>query len=206
MSIDISEAKVARNEFGLWFGWTLATALGMLVGHLILVPIVDNIDLGLARVVAPLLAGLLVGFAQWLVLRGFLTDSSTWVLAGGASWATAFVIGLFIVQSLSGSVLAGLFAYILFGLIVALMQWPILRREIPNIWSWVLANIIGWTLGFFASQLVVNAVFSPDSYNQALVTAVSTGVSGLIAGAFTGLALVWIVSKPEVVVTAPGNR
>ena len=34
MSIDIDEAKVKRNEFGLWIAWTLATTLGMLVGYL----------------------------------------------------------------------------------------------------------------------------------------------------------------------------
>jgi hypothetical protein len=33
-SIDIDEAKVARNEFGLWLGWTVATAIGMLIGYL----------------------------------------------------------------------------------------------------------------------------------------------------------------------------
>jgi hypothetical protein len=197
MTIDISEAKVERNEFGLWLGWTLATALGMLAGHLPLIPMVDNIDLGLARIIAPLFAGSLVGFAQWLILRGYLTHSSNWVLAGGASWAAAYAIGLFIVQNLSGSSLVGLIAYTLFGVIVAVLQWPILRREIPNIWSWILANVIGWTLGFFTSQIIVRMLFSPDFYNQALVTAVSSGASGLAAGVITGLALVWIVRKPE---------
>lgn len=197
MTIDISEAKVVRNGPGLWLGWTLATALGMLLGHLPLVPFIGDLDLGLARVIAPLFAGVLVGFAQWLVLRGYLTNSSDWVLAGGASWAAAFVVGLFIIQNLAGSTLAGLAAYLLFGVIVAAIQWPVLRREIPNILSWILANMVGWALGFGASQVLISALFSADFYNQALVTAVSSGVSGLVAGACTGLALVWIVQKPE---------
>jgi hypothetical protein len=197
MTIDISEAKVKRNAFGLWLGWTLATALGMLVGHLPLVPLVENMDVGLLRVIAPLFAGLLVGFAQWLVLRQYLTRCSDWVLAGGASWAAAFAIGLFVVQSLTGSSLLALIAYLIFGLIVALIQWPILRREIPNIWSWILANLIGWTLGFYASQTIVGLMFGPEFYSQGLVTAISTGVSGLVAGAITGLALVWIVRQPD---------
>ena len=32
MSIDIDEAKVERNEVGLWLAWTAATTLGMLIG------------------------------------------------------------------------------------------------------------------------------------------------------------------------------
>jgi hypothetical protein len=197
MAVDINEAKVERNEFGLWLGWTLATALGMLLGHLPLVPLVEVIDLGIARIVAPLLGGLLVGLSQWLVLRGFLTRSSDWILAGGAGWAAAYAIGLFVVQNLTGSFLIGLVAYLLFGVIVGLLQWPVLRREIPNIWAWISANVLGWTLGFFVSQIVVGQLFGPDSYNQALVTAISSGVSGFIAGALTGLALVWIVRQPE---------
>lgn len=197
MAIDISEAKVERNEIGLWLGWTLATALGMLLGHLPLVPLVDVIDLGIARIVAPLLGGLFVGFSQWLVLRGFFTRCSDWILAGGAGWAAAYAIGLFVVQNLTGSFLIGLVAYLLFGVIVGLLQWPILRREIPNIWAWILANVLGWTLGFFISQIVVGQLFGPDFYNQALVTAISSGTSGFVAGAVTGLALIWIVRQPE---------
>ena len=34
MAIDINEARVARNEFGMWLEWTLATAFGMLLGFL----------------------------------------------------------------------------------------------------------------------------------------------------------------------------
>jgi hypothetical protein len=197
MTIDISEAKVERNEFGLWFGWTLATALGMLIGHLLLIPLVNIMPLGIARVIAPLFAGMLVGFAQWLVLRGYLTRSSNWILAAGAGWAAAYALGLFIVQNLIGSVWIGLLAYLLFGTIVGVMQWPILRREIPNILSWILANVIGWTLGFIISQVIIGPLFHPGFFNQALVTAISTAISGLVAGAITGLSLVWIVRKPE---------
>ena len=55
--IDIDEAKVARNEFGLWLGWTLATALGMLLGFLPSLILINYLDLQWARVIVPLLAG-----------------------------------------------------------------------------------------------------------------------------------------------------
>lgn len=197
MTIDISEEKVERNTIGLWLGWTLATFLGMLLGHLLLIPLVDAVDLGFARIISPLLGGGLVGFAQWLVLRGFLTSSSDWVLAGGAGWAAAYAIGLLVVQNLSGSFFIGLVAYLLFGVIVASLQWPVLRREIPNIWAWILANVLGWTSGFFISQYLIDLWFGSGSSSQVLVTAVLSGVSGLTAGAVTGLALVWIVRQPE---------
>ena len=49
MTIDLDEAKVERNEFGLWLGWTLATAGGMLVGFLLTIPLVNCMQLVLSR-------------------------------------------------------------------------------------------------------------------------------------------------------------
>ena len=75
MTIDIDETKVKRNEFGLWLAWTLATALGMLIGYLPLAFLVGSLDLGVARVIVPitvgitgLVAGAITGLALiWIV-------------------------------------------------------------------------------------------------------------------------------------------
>src|SRR3990172_7827981 len=122
MTIDLDEAKVERNEFGLWLEWTLATAGGMLIGFLLTIPLVNLLDLGFARVIVPILTGLLIGFTQWIVLRRYLTTSADWVLAGGTAWAVGYAFGLLLIQSLSGTFLGGIAAYLLFGAIVALVQ------------------------------------------------------------------------------------
>lgn len=197
MTVDIDESKVVRNEFGLWLGWTLATALGMLLGYLPSIILVDLIDLGLARVVIPVLAGFLVGFSQWLVLRRYLTECSDWILAGGAGWAVGYALGLFLINNLAGTLLGGLSGYVLFGVIVALVQWPVLRREIPNALAWVLASVVGWTAGFYLSQISLDVFFNGPTIAPAASTSVISGMSGLVAGAITGLALVWIVRQPE---------
>jgi hypothetical protein len=196
VSIDLDETKVARDEFGMWLGWTLATTFGMLVGYLPSFFLVNILDLGLARLIIPILAGLLIGFSQWVVLRRYVSDTSDWILAGGAGWAVGYVLGLFIINSLIGLPLGGFLGYVLFGVIVAVAQWPILSREIPNLLAWVLANVAGWTLGFYASQSSLNLFEGPAIAPALSVTLVST-VSGLVAGAITGLALVWIVRQPE---------
>ena len=197
MSVDINETKVASNEFGMWLEWTLATALGMLLGFLPSIVLVNLLDLALARIVVPLWAGFLIGLAQWVVLRKYLNDASDWVLAAGASWAVGFALGLLIMNGLTGTGLGGFFGYILFGIIVAVVQWPILRREIPNVWMWILANVIGWTTGFYASQFALDLFFNDPVIAPLASTSVLSGVSGLVAGAITGVALIWIVRKPE---------
>lgn len=203
MGIDIDEAKVNRNEFGLWLGWTLATAVGMLLGFLPSLLLVNVLDLQWARIIVPLLAGFLIGLAQWAVLRNYLVESTDWILAGGTSWAVGYALGLFLINSLSSTALGGVIGFALFGAIIAVVQWPLLRREIPNIWSWILANIMGWTSGFYLSQIALNIFFSNDpAINPIVSTSFVSMVTGLTAGAITGLALVWIVRKPEVTLTA----
>lgn len=199
MTIDIDEGKLQRNEFGLWIGWTLATALGLIIGFLPSLLLVNMLNLQLARVVVPLLAGFLIGLAQWAVLRNYVVNSHDWVLAGGTSWAAGYALGLFLIDFLSGTPLGSLIAYILFGVIVAIVQYPILRREIPHVWSWIAANVIGWTLGFYLSQLALNVFSNTPAIPPLASTSVTSGVTGLVAGAITGIALIWIVRQPDLI-------
>ena len=200
--IDIDEAKVNRNEFGLWLGWTLATTIGMLLGFLPSLLLVNVLDLQWARVLVPLLAGFLIGLAQWTVLRNYLVQSSDWILAAGTSWAVGYALGLLLINTLSNTPLGGILGFAIFGAVIAAVQWPLLRREIPNIWSWILANVLGWTAGSYFSLVALNIFFSNQpTINPVVGTSFVAVVTGLIAGAITGLALVWIVRKPEVTVT-----
>jgi hypothetical protein len=180
MTLDLDEAKVERNEFGLWLGWTLATAGGMLVGFLLTIPIVNLLDLGFARIIVPIVAGVLIGFAQWIVLRRYLTTSGDWVLAGGTGWAVGYALGLLLIQNLAGTLLGAVTAYILFGAIVALVHWPILRREIPNVFTWVIVNVIGWAAGLWTSQLTLTLLFDDPVIDPALSTAVIAVSTGLV--------------------------
>ena len=197
MTIDIDEAKVEHNEFGLWLGWTLATAGGMLLGFLPSLLLVNVLDLGLARIIVPALAGTLVGLAQWLALRRYLTATTDWILAGGTSWAVGYVLGLFLIQIMPATVFAGFVGYLLFGAIVALVQWPLLRREIPHLLVWMIASAIGWAAGFWTSQVVLPLFQTGPTIPPAVSTTVIAVTSGLIAGAITGIALIWIVREPD---------
>jgi hypothetical protein len=206
MTIDIDEVKVERNEFGLWVGWTLATAGGMLLGFLPTIPLVNLLDLSIAQIAVPVLAGTVIGFAQWIVLRRYLTAGSPWELEDGLTWAAGYVLGLLLVLALPSTIFIATIGYLLFGLIVALVQWPVLRREIPNILVWIAANAFGWAVGFWASQAVLPLFVMDPLVSPAVGTTVIAVTSGLVAGAVTGLALIWIVRKPEMVYETPVPR
>ena len=198
MTIDIDEVKVERNELGLWLGWTLATAIGMLVGFLPTILLVDLLSLGLAQIAVPVLAGTVIGFAQWLVLRRYVTASTQWDWTDGISWAAGYILGLLLIQLLPSTVFAAFIGYFLFGVVVALVQWPVLRREIPQVFTWVVASAVAWAIGYWASQAVLS-IFTDPLIDPVVGTTVIAVTSGLVAGAITGVALIWIVRKPEVV-------
>lgn len=197
MTIDISEAKLERNKLGLWVGWMLATGAGMLLGFLPAAPLADLLTLGVAMIVIPLFAGVVIGFLQWLLLRGFLTHSSEWIVAGGLGWMAGYALGLLVIRTLARGTWETVLGYIVFGVIVSLLQWPVLRREIPSLLPWVIANVVGWTAAFLMGQLAGGSLYLSTGLPPELTAALIAGLTGLMAGAITGLALIWIVRKPE---------
>ena len=198
MTIDIDEVKVERNELGLWLGWTLATAGGMLLGFLPTILLVNVLNLGLAQIAVPVLAGTVIGFAQWLVLRRYVTANTQWDWTDGISWAAGYILGLLLIQMLPSTVFVVFIGYFLFGVIVALVQWPVLGREIPQVVTWLAASAVAWAVGYWVSQAVLS-LFTDPLIDPVVGTAVIAVTSGLVAGAITGVALIWIVRKPEVV-------
>jgi hypothetical protein len=103
-----------------------------------------------------------------------------------------------LIQMLPSTVFAAFIGYFLFGIIVALVQWPVLRREIPQVVTWLVASAVAWAVGYWVSQAVLS-LFTDPVINPAVGTSVVAVTSGLVAGAITGLALIWIVRKPEIV-------
>jgi Na+/proline symporter len=124
----------------------------MLIGYLPLAFLVGSLDLGVARVIVPIISGISLGLAQWRVLRPYISKSYGWILNHAVGWVVGLTLGLFFVQLLSKTPLGMLVGFMSFGLIVALFQYPVLRREIPHLATWILANVIGWTLGAYLGQ------------------------------------------------------
>jgi hypothetical protein len=199
MNIDIDEVKWTQSESALWLQWTLATAAGMLAGFLPFLLLMQFIPLAVARLIFPIWAGLFVGLFQWFVLRRCIAQCGDWIWNGVAGWALGYALGLMVIQVFSVSFLGALVGYFLFGAIVALIQWPILHRKIPHVMPWVLASVAGWALGALSGQAVLNLLVpAGQPIPQAVSTFVIAGTTGLVAGAVTGLALVYIIRQPEV--------
>lgn len=100
-------------------------------------------------------AGILMGIAQFGLLRRYLPRMGWWVLATAGGWllglvlilinifgALAFLLGDEAINTLWAKALA----LILMGLSIGFGQWLLLRRRFPRAGWWIGANVVGWGL------------------------------------------------------------
>ncbi len=218
VAVSVVDHERARH---LWRSWTLATAVGELAGFavptvvgLTAFRLLDKPEGGAAGMVmyALLVAagmgeGAVLGMAQWLVLRRWVTrvGRRAWVLATSLAAGVAWALGL--LPSTVGGLgdlhpivlVAGaiVLAVTLLGSI-GVAQWLVLRRHLPRAGWWAPANALAWLLGlpvtFIGPALVPDG--SPPAV-WATVFIVSGVLMGTIVGAVTGIALVRLVLRDD---------
>ena len=146
----------------LWLWWVAAGAIGGGVGGTVAAPLLTLGDsdwiLAANGYVFFIVAAVIMGLLQWLILRRYIRGARWWVLATAIGWQAGFAavgnISLPIVLALDLDVF-GIPSSILNGLqmgaIVGLVQWLVLRRQVARAWWWIPASAMGWTMSFFCS-------------------------------------------------------
>src|SRR5215212_5165650 len=177
--------KSAINwKLGLW--WSLATIGGLILGLVILFA-------GLGSAInnaPPFLFGLVIGCTfglgcavmQWLALRRLV--SAWWIAGTFAAWAMFWAINLAGVlgngSGVFGKVMEGLGHGALFGALLGLFQWLVLRNSTPNAQWWIYANVLGWSIGAALGDGIKAALESEDPIEFVIVFIVSTIVTAVI--------------------------
>jgi hypothetical protein len=214
---------------GFWLRWVGANALAEMIGlgvaGLVGVQVFAGgpANLGQALVgIAPAIIagafeGLVVGWAQWSVLRQRLPGMRA------RSWIGATVLGAFVAWCLGmlpstlmslapqptaaqtgPSPFEGPLVYPLamgmgavLGVILGLPQWAVLRRWAPRGWRWIAANSAAWALGMPIIFVVAGGVSPglPVAAIAAMVLA-TLALAGAVVGAVHGAVLVRMVPPP----------
>jgi hypothetical protein len=139
----MSDPRRLSFDWTLWVQWLLVTALGWVLGG-VLLP-------GLALVTA----GLVIGVLQWVVLRGRLPEAGWWILASTVGWAGGWAIVITQVPPelgfLTGAVL---------GAAMGTTQWLYLRLHFHRAAWWLPVSTLGWIAGLtlLTGPLLVGAV------------------------------------------------
>jgi len=204
----------ARSGFGLWWRWTLATALGEFVGFAVpaivgalvaatlgTAALVSNdLVLTLALSIAGFAEGTALAYAQWRVLRLPLPHIAArdWVVPTALAAAIAYPFGMTpailanVVPLDSPLFIASIIVASVFILLsIGAAQWLTLRHHLPRAGWWIPANVVAWLVGLPAPFIGI-ALVPNDSPTLAFILAgvLSGLLMGIAVGAITGLALV----------------
>lgn len=182
-----NKLQCALVGWRIWPQWVLANAVAGAVALAVTGAMMMAGSLNTAVVVAVfgLVIGAALGIAQWFVLRRWIPQTYLWIFASIGGGAILAVLGFAMSEAVGGP-LGG----VVIGASLGTMQWLVLRRWVSQAYLYLLASTAGFALALSAGEAVG---FTVDGAAGWLVGGTTFGI---VAGIITGLALVWLLSKP----------
>lgn len=181
----------------LWLWWTLATTVaGAIVGTLE--------ASGFEFVATIFFTGLLIGIAQWLILRPYIPKAFWWIVVSTLGWTfgqvlVSYYISLFdpLIQFLNtlGAWYVFWMNLVIQPIILAIFsaaQFPILRQFVREAHWWILVSALGGALEG-ASGSTVSYILQPGLLPAPFPTALIYGSGWLSYGIVTGIYLQWLL-------------
>ena len=136
----------------IWL-WPVSILIGFPIGGYVADLIVDGVNSTGAALAAGLIAGTIIGAAEWFALRRRV--SWLWIPATTAGMAVGLSIGATLVDYGIGRGDLALMGAVT-GLGVGVMQALVLvRHDVPGAFWWAILNPPGWALGWFVSSYVI---------------------------------------------------
>ena len=209
MSVSTKKEKVQ-----FWWKWTLINALALILGYIISVFVVllineiifDNtvdewgspFEQTVVQIAIGIVIGFSIGITQWRLLRKVFNVSSFWLYS--------VVIGFTILELIAGIILwkldinRGELNFIEFnalahalilaitGLIIGIIQMPLLKKQYAGSVYWVVASTLAWGI-----SILITAI--DQDFELALLITFILGA--ILYGAITGATLMWILKPKE---------
>lgn len=170
-------------KLGLW--WALATIGGLFLALVILFAglgaVINNAPPSIYGLVLGCTFGLGCAVTQWLALRRLV--SPWWIAATFAAWAIFWTINLAGLlgegSGVMGKIIEGLGHGAVFGGLLGLFQWLVLRNKTQNAHWWIIANVFGWSIGAALGDGIKAALGSEEPIEFVIVFIVSTIVTAI---------------------------
>jgi hypothetical protein len=176
-----------RGRPRVW-AWPVSILVGFPIGGLIANVVVGRIDSVGSALAGGLLAGAVIGFAQWLALRRLVTWA--WIAATSAGMAVGLAVGAAVVDYGVERIDLVVMGAATGAAVGALQAAVLARRRVPGAAWWAAANAPAWALGW----LVTSTVISSNVDEQFAVF----GASGaLVFALLTGAVLVVLLRRGE---------
>jgi hypothetical protein len=135
-----------------WLLWT-AGFLAFIIGGALATAVVGRINDAGSALVGGMVAGAVIGTAQWLLARRLLGNPQTWIPATALAMGIGLGVGAWVVgygTSLGELALMGAIT----GIPLGAAQAYLLRDRLANAWVWGAAMPLLWALGWTVSTFI----------------------------------------------------
>ncbi|UCF60619.1 MAG: hypothetical protein JSV37_12770 [Anaerolineaceae bacterium] len=149
------------NGFSIWLWWLITCIAGLFIGltasffvYALTNPMLADPSQRMYFYIAFPLAGLTLGFSQWLLIRRYLPQVRRWILANTLSYTLSLILWIFLdtfFQSMVDNL--GYINIVAVG-IASLLLWLIIRRRFLRSLGWALASFIGLFTFFYTIRIV----------------------------------------------------
>lgn len=135
-----------------------------------------------------LVACLLVGISQWLILQRYIANIGNWplaTLAGGIIGFTGFSTYIF----------AMIVTPLLCGLSVGIAQWFVLKHKLTGAFWWIVSTTVGALIGLSAGYILA-PLFTARFGNATEHTIFAAGiVIEIVSSLVTGCTMLWLLKR-----------
>jgi len=181
---------------GYWLAWFLASVLGYGMGAILGFSFIYNLSPtdtfdATRDILSGAVMGAAGGYFQWMVLTQRLGGTGLWGLASALGFGSAMAASA-AANPDDNPAMAGLLIVSVFGVVGGILQWLILRRNVPRAGWWLLANLLGSLVGAIGPFIAVSI---SETGNWGLALMAFGGLFGAGNGAITGTALVWLLRQ-----------
>jgi hypothetical protein len=178
------------SSWGLWERWIFAISIAQIITlGIIGIASIAASHIGYIQGTYTLigtLEGMILGFAQWLVLRRYIHHSTRWIIAtvvgGLLAWFTGLTITGLMALVYAGvsdeTKILGFFKGLFLlgaglGTVLGFCQWLVIKNQIRRSIWWIVANAAAWSLGLFIAYLGAGMVEESFSLRTVLFTVVT---------------------------------
>lgn len=148
-----SQGDWASTARRMWL-WPVAILVGFPIGGLVADVVVDGVDSVGAALAGGLIAGAIIGAAEWFALRRWV--SWLWIAATSVGMAVGLAAGAALVDygiSRGDIVLMGAVTGVGVGVLQALV---LARHRVSGAFWWAVANPPVWALGWLVTSYVIS--------------------------------------------------
>lgn len=179
--MDNTPASIKTSN--LLLAWVV-TSLGFPFGGILALYLVGPMDDVVSAALGGLLAGAVVGAAQWPVLRHYLGIDATWVVATASGLTLGNAVGAVLTEA-GTSINDLLVIGVVSGISVAAAQWTLLRERLRYAGLWIPVLAVAWPLGWTTTWSI--------GVDISLGYTVFDAVGALVFTAITGVVLLLMV-------------